>query len=443
MLCCFFVFNAFASSDKSQIFADSINQVIQKKLTELVNSGYPFAQISPKITHENDEIKIDLQVEKGAFVGDLRPRFISDGNLREHLITKPVEHFFADSGNIYVHKDITAAISVLQSRRYVRNAMFFAPEMSGEIYELPIKVQSHNSVFFSGGLGFASYPKRSVVGNAKFNIVNPLGFGEVMDFSYMGEEAFYRISGDLQIPYFFATPFGLIFSANAEIGHEHYGSVLLSAGVQYFFGGFWTAGLLGVYGELSQKDTVSRYSGIKVTLENNRQRLQKGQSNAHFAFEVESGVIHSQNTRTPKADILANTRFHIPLANSRFAYLTSPQLGVIAYGTPENLHETQVFRLGGANSVRGYQESVFSAVAFGSLSNELRFYVDRFSAIYLLADYAAMQKSEYSISTAEHILGYGAGISLPLRNIVFSLEWARHIRDFSDFGRLHFRFSTF
>jgi hemolysin activation/secretion protein len=180
-----------------------------------------------------------------------------------------------------------------------------------------------------------------------------------------------------------------------------------------------------------------------VTLENNRQRLQKGQSNAHFAFEVESGVIHLQNTRTPKADILANTRFHIPLANSRFAYLTSPQLGVIAYGTPENLHETQVFRLGGANSVRGYQESVFSAVAFGSLSNELRFYVDRFSAIYLLADYAAMQKNEYSISTAEHILGYGAGISLPLRNIVFSLEWARHIRDFSDFGRLHFRFSTF
>jgi outer membrane protein assembly factor BamA len=441
LLCCFFVFPSclFAFA-----LADSINQKVQIKLTELANTGYPFAQISPEITQENGEIKVELHVEKGHFVGDLRPRFITDGNLREHLVRKPVEHFFADSANFYNHKKIEAAISVLQSRRYVRNAAFFAPEISasGDFYELPIKVLGHNSVFFSGGAGISTHPKTSVVGNANFNIVNPLGFGEVFDFSYIGEETFYRISGDLQIPYFLATPFGIVLSANAEIG-ENYGSILLSAGAQYFFGGFWTAGLLGVYSELSQEDSVSRYSGIRAVLENTKTRLQKGRRSAHFAFEVESGVIHNQNERLPKADILANTEFHIPFGTSRFAYLTSPRLGIIAYSMPQDLHETQVFRLGGANSVRGYQESVFSAVAFGSLGNEFRFYMDSFSALYLLADYAAMQKNGYSLSQTEHILGYGAGISLPLRNVVFSLEWARHIRDFSDFGRLHFRFSTF
>jgi len=445
MLCCFFAFafNAFARTNSAeQIFADSINQKIRIKLNELANSGYPFATISPVFSQEEGKTRIDFNTEKGIFVNDLRPRFAIESNLREYLVQRPFRHFFANEGEIFNYGKIRVAIAALQTKRYLQSVIFFAPEINGDFFELPVKVRSRNSVFFSGGLGISTHPRISAVGNANLNIVNPLGFGETLDFSYIGEENFYRIGGNLQIPYFANTPLGLHFAANAEIGREDYGSVWLSAGVN-FFRGLWTAGISGVYGELSTQDSSSRYSGIKLTLENTRPQLQKGLKTSLFSFEAESGIIHFQRLRMPKAEILANAEFHIPVGVSRFAYLTRPRLGTVAFSTPESLHETQVFRLGGANSLRGYQESVFSAIAFLSSANELRFYIDGFSAVYLLADYAAILEREYSPSQARQFLGYGAGVSLPLRNIIFSLEWARHIRDFSNFGRLHFRFSTF
>ena len=98
--------------------------------------------------------------------------------------------------------------------------------------------------------------------------------------------------------------------------------------------------------------------------------------------------------------------------------------------------------------MRGYQESVFSSLAYGAIGNELRFYIADYSAVYLLGDYAAMLNREYSLSDIKQIFGYGAGISLPVgnnfsRKIMFSLEWAKHVKDHSDFGRLHFRIASF
>ncbi|MCL1946231.1 MAG: hypothetical protein FWF51_03635 [Chitinivibrionia bacterium] len=464
MFCCFFVFETFcdkiteinyiedenivSENPNIEYSADYTNEKIRRKIKEFADSGYPFAQISPKITQENDSVKIDLYIKKGVLVKNIRPSFvITDGKIKEYLLQKPIENIMQKNSEIYNYNSLETAKNILQSKKYINSATFFSPEEKDGFYEIPITAKVNKSVLFNGGLGLATYPKTTIVGNADLDIINVLGFGETFNFLYVNEELFYKISADLQIPYFLKTPFDILFFSQIEIGDSLYGSVSLSAGTQYFFDGFRAVKMLAEYSELSVQDSVSRYGGIKIALENTKSRYNYSQKDAYFDFSLKSGAIYKQNDWTPKGEFTANSAFHIPVFAgknfSRFAFLTKPNIGIIAFKTPQTLHETQLFRLGGANSVRGYQESVFSGLSFASLGNEFRYYIADFSCVYLLGDYAAILNEKYSLSQTEQIFGYGAGISLPVKNFFFSLEWARHIKDYSDFGRLHFRISTF
>lgn len=451
-LCCFFIFSdIFSEATESEIISlkkdefsiENLNANIAKKIADFANNGYRFVKISPQINETHDSVFVNLIIEKGDLVENIEPRFKISGKLREYLVKKPIEKTLEKNNGIYNYSDLQRAKNILESKNYIENATFFSPEIQDSISEIPIEITPFNSVLFDGGIGLATYPKTQITGNANLAVVNILGFGEVLDFSYIGEELFYRISGDLEIPYLLATPFGLLFSASAEIADTLYGSISLSVGAGYYFGDYWTAKMFAEYSEISELDTTSRYSGIKVALNNGKKKFNRSAFNAEFDFSAKSGAVYTKKNWFHKGEFLANTAFHIPFGKTRFAYLIKPNLGAIAFENPKMLHQTQLFRLGGANSVRGYQESSFSALAFGSLGNELRYYIADFSAIYILGDYAVYLNDRYSLSKTKQIFGYGLGISLPIRKLTLSLEWAKHIDDFSNLGRLHFRLSNY
>ena len=453
LLCCFFFFSLLFAQipdtetlvfEKNKFSSGILNAKIAKKIADFANNGYPFVKISPRITETQDSVFVELFIEEGTLVKNTQARFIINGKLKEYLARKPIEKILERSSEIFNYSDFVRAQNILKNKKYIDDAVLFSPEIHDTISEIPIVIEPFNSVLFDGAVGVATFPKTQITGRANLAVVNILGFGEILDFSYIGEELFYRISGDLEIPYFLKTPFGLLFSASAEIADTLYGTIALSVGASYFFGDFWTARMFAEYSEIAIHDTITRYSGIKAALDNGKRRFNRSQFASEYDLSAKSGIIHTQQSDWfHKGELLAKSSFHIPFGETRLAVLTKPNLGAIAFEKPQMLHKTQVFRLGGANSIRGYQESSFSALAFGSLGNELRFYIADFSALYLLGDYAAFLNRRYSLANTEHLFGYGLGFCIPVRRFSFSLEWARHVKDFSDLGRLHFRLSNF
>lgn len=458
-LCCFFVFQIYAAIisrinyyegenkisqyPNAEYNAEFVNEKIKEKIAEFVQTGYPFVRISPKITEENDSLIVSLFIDKGDFAGNVNAKFIIDGKLRYRLAEKPVENILRKNNIYYNYSAFEKGKSILLNKRYINSVSVFSPEILDTSTEVPIKVIPYNSVFFEGGLGFATFPENTVTGNMNLEIVNVLGFGEVVDFSYVKEDLFYKIGGSTEVPYILGTSFGALFSAEIEVANSLYGSISLSSGVKYFFGENMTAKMTADYSELTMEDTVSRYTGITVSLDNGKRKFIRSQKDFQMEITAKSGAVSSQKDWMPKGEITAKTAVHIPFGNSRFAYLAKPNFGIIAFETPKIFHKTQVFRLGGANSVRGYQEGIFPCLSYGSLGNDFRYYINNFGAIYLLFDYAAIMPEEYEPSRISNIFGYGTGIALPVGKLSFSVEWARHYKEFSSLGRIHFRLGNY
>jgi len=453
LFCCFFVSKIFGATVSEIIYhkeeneryeypnveysPEYINKIIKDIILLYASDSRPFVKVSPKITEENDSVKIDLFIDKGILVENVSAKFIINGKLKPYLAQKPVENALKNR-NYYDYRDFEKAKNILQNKKYINSATVFFPETADSSVEVPIVVEPINSVFFDGGLGFATQPKNALTGSVNLDVVNILGFGEVINFSFMGEELFYKLLGSVEVPYIFASPLGALFSAEVEVADSLYGSVSLSAGVQ-FFGEKLSFKTKMDYSELTIQDTVSKYTGINFSADNGIKKFVRSKFVVQTEFCAKSGIISEKKNWMPKGEITAKTAIHVPFGNSRLAFLTKPSLGIIAFETPQNLHKTQVFRIGGAKSVRGYQESVFPCLSFGILGNDFRYYISDFGAVYLLFDYAAAMSEKYEFSNISHIFGYGTGIALPVGKLSFSFEWARHYKEPASPGRVHFR----
>ncbi|MDR0304662.1 MAG: hypothetical protein LBH98_07865 [Chitinispirillales bacterium] len=416
-----------------------ISRTVKGIVSFLASNGHPFVKISPKITEKNDSITVDLFIDKGTFVKTSDVKFIINGKLKYYLAEKPIENILK---SYYDYYDFEKVKNILQSKKYINSVSIFFPEINDSSIEIPIKIEPVNSVFFDGGLGFATYPKNTVTGNASLGIVNVFGAGEIVNFSYFAEELFYKLNGDFEIPYILRTSVGALFSAEIEVSDSLYGSVSLSAGTQ-FFGEKFSMKIMMNYSELTIGDTLSRYTGINFLIDNGAKKFTRSNFAAQTEFSAKSGVISDKKNWMPKGEISAQFAIHIPVGNSRLAFLTKPSVGMIAFETPQNLHRTQIFRIGGAKSVRGYQESIFPCLSFGILGNDFRYYISESGAVYLLFDYGAAMDKEYDFFGISQIFGYGAGITIPVGKLSFSLEWARHYKEFSSLGRIHFRIGNY
>jgi outer membrane protein assembly factor BamA len=98
-------------------------------------------------------------------------------------------------------------------------------------------------------------------------------------------------------------------------------------------------------------------------------------------------------------------------------------LAVAKYGGLFNslLFRSELYRLGGLNSIRGFNENEFFAVWYAIASIEQRLYFQESSFLFLFADYARINEGKDGDFS---VLGAGAGLSFLTQAGVFSLVYA-------------------
>jgi outer membrane protein assembly factor BamA len=109
----------------------------------------------------------------------------------------------------------------------------------------------------------------------------------------------------------------------------------------------------------------------------------------------------------------------------------------------DNLYRNELFRLGGLRTLRGFNENTFFAQSYAVINIEPRLYSGGGSYLYLFTDVAYIQQKE---SFIEWPIGFGAGISLAMKNGIFNFAYALGKSNTQNFSparaKVHIGFSS-
>jgi outer membrane protein assembly factor BamA len=110
------------------------------------------------------------------------------------------------------------------------------------------------------------------------------------------------------------------------------------------------------------------------------------------------------------------------------------------------LFRNDLFRVGGLNSLRGFNENFFFASEYGIATTEYRFFMEATSYIFAFYDQAYVSTTLYNKISHDFPSGAGAGVSFSTNSGIFSLIYSlsqSQERKFSfNFSKIHFGFTS-
>ncbi len=116
----------------------------------------------------------------------------------------------------------------------------------------------------------------------------------------------------------------------------------------------------------------------------------------------------------------------------------SNSLGLRAVYAAEVLTESELYRLGGSGTVRGYREDEFASTRVGWFNTELRYSLDRTSSLFPFLDAGVYQDSRgWQVRP-----GYGAGTRVATRVGVVGLDYGVGFRDSPMRGKVHLSYDV-
>ena len=90
----------------------------------------------------------------------------------------------------------------------------------------------------------------------------------------------------------------------------------------------------------------------------------------------------------------------------------------------DQLFKNDAYRLGGFNSIRGFNENEFYATTYSFLTTEARLFLDEFSYLSLFGDVAWLKSNYEGIDDSQTPFGIGAGISFSTNAGIFNFVYA-------------------
>lgn len=112
----------------------------------------------------------------------------------------------------------------------------------------------------------------------------------------------------------------------------------------------------------------------------------------------------------------------------------------------DNLFRNDAYRLGGLNSIRGFDENFYFATRFVKSTFENRYFIDSSSYLLLFADFGYLDGFTASESS-EPFIGFGTGISFDtgrgIFNLVYALGTSKSVGSLDlNRSKIHFGFTT-
>ncbi|AXT56410.1 hypothetical protein D1815_11800 [Aquimarina sp. AD1] len=405
-------------------------KTIQFLTNFLVNQGNTFSNLSLiGITKHGNEISAKLISSKSNI------RKIDDIIIKGYS-KFPFSYLKYNSrirkGAIFKKNDILKKSLTIDNLGFAKNIK--APEVlfekdSTKVY-LYLEKKSANN--FDGFLGFSTDTESGNLelnGYLNLNLVNNLNFGERLNLIYKsdGNEQ-QRFQANITLPYILKTPIGIeagleIFKKDSSflITEQNINLNYLISDKNKIWLGYSSVSsnnlLDNPLPSLDINDYDSSFFGIGFN-HTRRQNKNLFPIKNFYNIEIEFGSRRTDNTNLnqTKGSLSLGSIFEL---NQRNSVLIKNTASVIF---SDNLFTNELFRFGGINSIRGFEENSINASLFNVLNTEYQYILSSNLYIHSIIDYSYFEDETNKIS--DNLTSFGIGLGLNTQTGLFKIIFA-------------------
>ena len=426
-----------------------LENIFEKALQICDNTGHPFADIrldsinidGPKVSgfirlELNQFIKIDSIIIKGN--SRISPYFID-----KYLRIK--------AGRAYQESKIVAIESRLKELPYIKSIKPYEFTFTPAASKLVLYLDNKKANQFDGVLGFLPNERTGKIeftGQAHLKLQNALNRGELIDIDWRRLQLNSRdIKAKVTYPYLINTPLGLDLNFKLFQRDTIFIDVTQHAGLQYllsgnnffkFFVNNRSLSLVSTTG-LDMLSTLPEYADVKTLTYGLGVKYEQ----TDYRFNPRKGYRVRANVATGNKKIIKNPKINAALyedVNLKSvlyngdlqADLFIPvmrqstiNIGLKAAGMQtEEVFLNEAYRIGGNNSVRGFDEESIYATSYGIANLEYRFLFEQNSFLFLFGNAAWYELDTEKSYLKDTPYGFGAGVSFQTKAGIFSISYA-------------------
>jgi outer membrane protein assembly factor BamA len=426
-----------------------LENIFEKALQICDNTGHPFADIrldsinidGPKVSgfirlELNQFIKIDSIIIKGN--SRISPYFINN-------------YLGIKAGRAYQESKIVAIESRLKELPYIKSIKPYEFTFTPAASKLVLYLDNKKANQFDGVLGFLPNERTGKIeftGQAHLKLQNALNRGELIDIDWRRLQLNSRdIKAKVTYPYLINTPLGLDLNFKLFQRDTIFIDVTQHAGLQYllsgnnffkFFVNNRSLSLVSTTG-LDMLSTLPEYADVKTLTYGLGVKYEQ----TDYRFNPRKGYRVNANVATGNKKIIKNPKINAALyedVNLKSvlyngdlqADLFIPvmrqstiNIGLKAAGMQtEEVFLNEAYRIGGNNSVRGFDEESIYATTYGIANLEYRFLFEQNSFLFLFGNAAWYELDTEKSYLKDTPYGFGAGVSFQTKAGIFSISYA-------------------
>ncbi|WP_223270832.1 BamA/TamA family outer membrane protein [Subsaximicrobium wynnwilliamsii] len=417
-------------NDHFTVPIEELELTLQLINAEIANEGSPFLTLTLEQINKNDDFTLSARLTASNTSARTIDNIIVKGY--EKFPESYLKHFLKlKTGQDFNLKKIklkSASLNNLMFANVIRDPEVLFTQDSTLLY---MYIEKNKSNTFDGFLGFGTNENTNKIefdGYLRLNLTNNLNYGESLKLLYKSDEIEQKTFDlSLQMPFLFGSPLGATVKLNIFKRDSTFVTVEQSARINYQF---------------DPKNSVSL--GVKAInstdlLDLNTSIINDYRSNSYFAnyqytqqrqkdplfpidalFDFTAGTgsrIFDQNRDAQNHFALETYKiFDFNATNSFFSRLTSE------YFTSNTFLENELFRFGGINSIRGFEENSLLANLYAVLNTEYRYRLNSTLYVHSVVDAAYFENQ--LIDQKGKLFGFGFGFGLLTKAGLFKFNYS-------------------
>ena len=416
-----------------------ISNAMRRILHTYLNNGYPFSSIRlTNISIDNNTLYGKLDINRGARYNWTDIHVKGDSSVSSKYISNLIEIKIGETYDESEWKKVTSRIEQVPFLKEIRPSEILFTKEGAELY---VYVESLPISSINGVLGFQPNPvskKLQLTGDINLRLMDVLHRGELLDVRWQSiQTQTQSLEAKINYPFLFNTPFGIDASFDLYKRDTSFLELTATAGVQYFlnrgsylkaFYRFSSSNILSggtnnplftELGNVSSNSYGISYESRRVDYMPNPTR--------GINIHVEGALGTRKSTPTDTVLITksliyrgkVNLEGFIPLHKRHVLRLASQT----DFYAAENIFQNEVYRYGGLNSQRGFNEDELLATTKTTATIEYRFLLDRNSHVFAFFDQSWYENNSDNYYN-DMPYGFGVGFSFSTKLGVFSISYA-------------------